>query len=68
MIGSHSQALTTEIEIDEFEMTDVRWFDRADVVGAQERRNPDLRVPGAIAIAHHLIKSWAYGEAGAFGA
>ena len=67
MIGSHSQALTTEIDIDEFEMTDVRWFDRADVVGALERRNPDLRVPGPIAIAHHLIKSWAYGEAGAFG-
>lgn len=67
MIGSHSQALTTEIDIDEFEMTDVRWFDRADVRRALEHRNPDLRVPGPIAIAHHLIKSWAHGEAGAFG-
>ena len=64
MIGSHAQALTTEIDIDDFEMTDVRWFDRSDVLLALERKHPDLRVPGPIAIAHHLIKSWANGEAG----
>ena len=67
MIGSHSQALTTDIDIDEFEMTDVQWFKRSDVLSALDQTNPDLRVPGPIAIAHHLIKSWAHGEAGDFG-
>ena len=67
MIGSHSQALTTEIDIDEFEMTDVRWFHRSDVISALNHSNPDLRVPGPIAIAHHLIKAWAQGDAGNFG-
>lgn len=68
MIGSHSQALSTEIDIDDFEMTDVRWFDRSDVVSALDHSNPNLRVPGPIAIAHHLIKSWALGNAGDFNA
>ena len=68
MIGSHAQALTTDIDIDEFEMTDVRWFKRSDVISALNHSNPDLRVPGPIAIAHHLIKAWAHGEAGNFGA
>jgi hypothetical protein len=27
-----------------------------------DQANPELRVPGPIAIAHHLIKSWANGE------
>ena len=67
MIGSHSQALTTDINIDEFEMTDVQWFERSEVISALDQTNPDLRVPGPIAIAHHLIKSWAHGEAGDFG-
>ena len=68
MIGSHSQALTTDIDIDEFEMTDVRWFKRSEVISALNHSNPDLRVPGPIAIAHHLIKAWAHGDAGNFGA
>lgn len=67
MIGSHAQALSTDIDIDEFEMTDVRWFKRSDVISALNHTNPDLRVPGPIAIAHHLIKAWAHGEAGNFG-
>ncbi len=66
MIGSHSEALTTDIDIDDFEMTDVRWWDREEVRLALAEKNDNLRVPGPIAIAHHLIKAWATGQAGSF--
>jgi len=62
MIGCHARALTTDIHIDNEEMTDVRWFTRADVLSALRGDHPDLRVPAPIAIAHHLIKAWAEGD------
>ena len=66
MIGSHSEAVTTEINIDDFEMTDVQWWDREEVRLALAEKSELLRVPGPIAIAHHLIKAWATGESGNF--
>lgn len=66
MIGSHSEALTTDINKDDFEMTDVRWWDREEVLLALAEKSENLRVPGPIAIAHHLIKAWANGQAGIF--
>jgi len=62
MIGCHARALTTDIYIDNEEMTDVRWFTRAAVLSALRGDHPDLHVPAPIAIAHHLIKAWAAGE------
>jgi NAD+ diphosphatase len=62
MIGCHGRALTNKITIDPAEMADVRWFPRADVQAALRGEHPKLRVPGPIAIAHHLIKSWADGD------
>lgn len=59
MIGCHAKALTTEIHKDDEEMTDVRWFSRDEVLLALKDKNPNLRVPAPIAIAHHLIKAWA---------
>ena len=59
MIGCHAHALTTEIRRDEEEMADVRWWSRADVLLALAGKHPDLKLPGPIAIAHHLIKFWA---------
>ena len=64
MIGCHARALTTEINRDEEEMSDVRWFTRAEILSALKDENPDLKVPGPIAIAHHIIKAWAEGEVG----
>ena len=64
MIGCHAQALTTDIHIDNEEMTDVRWFNRDDVHLALQGANPSLQIPDRIAIAHHLIKAWAHGEVG----
>ncbi len=62
MIGCHAEAATTNISMDAEEMTDVRWFEREEVLLALEGRSDKLMVPGPIAIAHHLIKSWATGE------
>jgi NAD+ diphosphatase len=62
MIGCHATAATTEIHIDDGEMTDVRWFERHEVLRALKGEHPELRVPAPIAIAHHLIKAWAEGD------
>ncbi len=62
MIGCHAEADTTSIDMDPEEMTDVQWFHRSEVLLALEERSEKLRLPGPIAIAHHLIKAWAYGE------
>lgn len=58
MIGCHGEALTTDIRIDPVEMADVRWFSRDDVRLALAGEHPALKVPGPIAIAHHLIRAW----------
>ncbi len=62
MIGCLAEADTTSINMDDEEMTDVQWFDRSEVLLALEERSEKLRLPGSIAIAHHLIRAWAYGE------
>jgi NAD+ diphosphatase len=59
MIGCHGQALSTAIEIDTEEMADVSWFPRDEVVAALAGGHPRLKLPGPIAIAHHLIRAWA---------
>jgi len=61
MIGCHAHALSSDIVIDSSEMADVRWFDRS---GILESLTGDgkIRLPGPIAIAHHLIRSWAKDE------
>ena len=62
MIGCHAEADTTEISMDTEEMTDVKWFNRQEVLAALNGENANLLIPGRIAIAHHLIRSWAEGE------
>ena len=59
MIGCHADALTTTIRADVVEMHDVRWFDRSIVRRALAGVDSELKVPGEIAIAHHLISAWA---------
>ena len=59
MIGCHADALTVDLRPDDVEMQDVRWFDRATVLRALAGADPELRVPGEFAIAHHLIRAWA---------
>ena len=74
MIGCIAQATTTDIHIDPGEMADVRWVGRDEVLEALELASAPgyslsadpggdgVRVPGPIAIAHHIIKAWANGE------
>jgi len=62
MIGCHADAATTDINFDEDEMNDVRWFSRDEVALALQGKNENLAVPQPIAIAHHLITAWVKGE------
>ena len=69
MIGCIARAETTEIDMDEDEMDDVRWFSKEEVAemltrsrerGAEgDAATKPLIVPPPFAIAHHLIKAWA---------
>ena len=59
MIGCYAEAVTTAVSIDDEEMSDVRWFQRDEVLKALEGASEVLTVPGPIAIAHHIIKAWA---------
>lgn len=62
MIGCIAEADSTNIEIDNEEMTDVQWFNRDEVLLALRGESKKLTVPGKIAIAHHLINAWANRE------
>ena len=50
------------INMDPEEMTDVKWFSREEVLQALDGDTNILRIPMKLAIAHHLVKSWALGE------
>lgn len=65
MIGCLGEALSTEIQMDETEMADVRWFPRDEVAAALARAvageppsRSHLSLPGPLAIAHHLVQAW----------
>lgn len=62
MIGCHGQARSRDITIDPAEMTAAHWFHRGAVEKALAGDNPNLNLPGPIAIAHHLIRAWLAGE------
>ena len=65
MIGCIAQALDTDIQMDNEEMADVRWFSRVEVVDALSdigNRERELRLPGPVAIAHHLLNAWILGR------
>ncbi len=63
MIGCFAQAESRSLEVDRVELEDARWFGRDETVALIERRHPDgLTAPTPMAIAHHLLKRWAYKE------
>ncbi len=62
MIGCHAEAITTDIHMDTVEMHDVRWFTKDDILAARAGTHPSLKLPGPIAIAHHLINAWVDGQ------
>jgi NAD+ diphosphatase len=63
MIGCFAMAESRDTKVDETELAEVRWVERAvarELIQGKEVRG--LRVPPPIAIAHHLIKTWALDE------
>jgi NAD+ diphosphatase len=63
MIGCFAQAESRQAQVDGNELAEVRWLERsiARAVIAGERVD-GVRLPPPIAIAHHLIRTWALGE------
>lgn len=69
MIGCLAEAETAAIAMDEFEMDDVRWFSRSEIIEALSgpaasitgapARGGALSLPGPTAIAHTLVRAWA---------
>jgi NAD+ diphosphatase len=62
MIGCFAEALDGDIRIDEAELADARWLDRATARALLKGEEVEgIRIPPRIAIAHHLIKAWVEG-------
>jgi NAD+ diphosphatase len=67
MIGCFVEAQSRTITVDKVELEDARWFSREEVRSMLEKRHPDgIAAPIPMAIAHHLIKTWAAGDVYAF--
>jgi NAD+ diphosphatase len=65
MIGCFAQAEGRSVQVDHVELEDARWFSREEAVALLEGRHPEgLTAPTQMAIAHHLLKRWAFGEVG----
>ncbi|MBV8771984.1 MAG: hypothetical protein JO166_06605 [Deltaproteobacteria bacterium] len=60
MIGCFAKAESRETRVDDNELAEVRWLERS-VARAVIAGEPvdGIRLPPPIAIAHHLIKTWA---------
>ena len=72
MIGAHAEALSDEIDYDAEELADCRWVSRAELraliedpsrqIGVGGTGGEGLFVPPPMAIAHQLMKAWAFEE------
>jgi NAD+ diphosphatase len=60
MVGFYAAADSTDISVDEVEISDARWFTRDTLLAAAE--SGEIVLPGHISIARRLIESW-YGGA-----
>jgi NAD+ diphosphatase len=70
MIGCFAHATGTDVQVDDEEIAEARWFTREELLRATSAPGPDLdfAVPDRIAIAHHLIRAWAEGRPASVGA
>jgi NAD+ diphosphatase len=63
MIGCFAKAESCDAKVDENELAEVRWLERKAARAIIAGGSVDgIRLPPPIAIAHHLIKTWALGE------
>jgi NAD+ diphosphatase len=61
MIGLYAQVEDDNATPDQTELEEVRWFTREETRELLEGRIPGVYAPGAMAIAHQLIKTWSQG-------
>ena len=60
MIGCFAEAESDAITVDENELAEARWVDKATVRAALAGQGPEgFWVPPKLAIAHQLIRAWA---------
>ena len=59
MLGFFAQAVTTDLDLDLEEITEARWFSRAELLKALQ--SGEVRLPPPLSIARRLIETW-YGE------
>ena len=62
MIGALAEAEDDHITIDRTELDDARWFSREEALKLVDGKLDGFFCPPRLAIAHHLIASWARGE------
>jgi NAD+ diphosphatase len=68
MIGCRADAESEEITIDGQELEEARWFGRDEIIASlenpainlEDQKWQGLTVPPPMAIAHHLIRDWAF--------
>jgi NAD+ diphosphatase len=60
MLGFHAEALTEAVTVDPAELTDARWFSRADL---RDRKALGFSLPSRDSIARHLIEDWLEADA-----
>lgn len=56
MVGFFARAVTTEIRVDQDEISDARWFTREEM--RQEAEAGTLLLPGGISISRSLVEAW----------
>ena len=62
MIGCFAKADSRDAKVDENELAEVRWLERGVARELIEGKQIEgIRVPPPVAIAHHLIRTWALG-------
>jgi len=60
MLGCLAETDSVALDIDSHELAAARWFDRDEITAMLARCDSDAepRLPGPIAIAHHLVRYW----------
>lgn len=60
MIGAIAKVTHDQVTVDEEELESARWFTREEAKLLVEGKHADAFAPPPIAIAHHLLKAWAF--------
>ncbi|MEO1475597.1 MAG: NAD(+) diphosphatase [Pseudomonadota bacterium] len=59
MVGVILPAENEDVTIDEKEIEDAKWFTRSEVRDIMSGQHPEYYAPPELAVAHHILKTWA---------